>query len=40
MFNVLQSRGVPSRFLSFPDENHVSNTNTIIVLLSHRAVFD
>lgn len=24
MFNVLQSRGVPSRFLSFPDENHVS----------------
>ncbi|TGZ77688.1 dipeptidyl-peptidase 5 [Ascodesmis nigricans] len=22
MFNVLQSRGVPSRFLNFPDENH------------------
>lgn len=24
MFNVLQSRNVPSRLLSFPDENHVS----------------
>jgi len=24
MFNVLQSRGVPSKFLYFPDENHVS----------------
>lgn len=24
MFNVLQARGVPSRFLMFPDENHVS----------------
>lgn len=23
-FNVLQSRGVPSRLLTFPDENHVS----------------
>lgn len=23
MFNVLQARGVPSRFLMFPDENHV-----------------
>lgn len=22
MFNVLQERGVPSRFLNFPDENH------------------
>jgi dipeptidyl aminopeptidase/acylaminoacyl peptidase len=22
-FNALQSRGVPSRFLMFPDENHV-----------------
>jgi dipeptidyl aminopeptidase/acylaminoacyl peptidase len=24
VFNALQSRGVPSRFLTFPDENHVS----------------
>ena len=24
MFNVLQARGIPSRFLTFPDENHVS----------------
>lgn len=24
MFNVLQARGVPSKFLTFPDENHVS----------------
>ncbi len=23
-FNVLQARGVPSRLLMFPDENHVS----------------
>lgn len=23
-FNALQTRGVPSRFLTFPDENHVS----------------
>lgn len=23
-FNVLQTRGVPSRLLMFPDENHVS----------------
>jgi dipeptidyl aminopeptidase/acylaminoacyl peptidase len=22
LFNVLQERGVPSRFLNFPDENH------------------
>jgi dipeptidyl aminopeptidase/acylaminoacyl peptidase len=22
LFNILQVRGVPSRFLSFPDENH------------------
>jgi dipeptidyl aminopeptidase/acylaminoacyl peptidase len=21
-FNVLQAKGVPSKFLSFPDENH------------------
>lgn len=24
MFNVLQTRGVPSKLLTFPDENHVS----------------
>lgn len=24
MFNVLQARGVPSKLLMFPDENHVS----------------
>jgi dipeptidyl aminopeptidase/acylaminoacyl peptidase len=23
-FNVLQTKGIPSRFLTFPDENHVS----------------
>lgn len=23
-FNVLQSKGIPSKFLTFPDENHVS----------------
>jgi dipeptidyl aminopeptidase/acylaminoacyl peptidase len=30
LFNVLQERGVPSRFLNFPDENHwcVSHINT------------
>jgi acetyl esterase/lipase len=22
LFNILQERGVPSRFLNFPDENH------------------
>lgn len=25
MFNVLQARGVPSKLLVFPDENHVRN---------------
>lgn len=25
MFNVLQVRGVPSKLLVFPDENHVSH---------------
>lgn len=24
MFNVLQARGIPSKFVMFPDENHVS----------------
>lgn len=24
MFNVLQARGVPSKFVMFPDEHHVS----------------
>lgn len=24
MFNVLQAREVPSKFVMFPDENHVS----------------
>lgn len=24
MFNVLQTRGVPSKLVMFPDENHVS----------------
>lgn len=27
MFNVLQARGVPSKFVMFPDENHVSYDN-------------
>jgi hypothetical protein len=25
MFNVLQARGVPSKFVMFPDEHHVSH---------------
>lgn len=24
MFNVLQARGIPSKLVMFPDENHVS----------------
>lgn len=28
MFNVLQARGIPSRFVMFPDENHVSTAPT------------
>ncbi|KAI9740368.1 MAG: putative dipeptidyl-peptidase 5 [Cirrosporium novae-zelandiae] len=32
LFNVLQERGVPSRFLSFPDENHwVTNQENSLV---------
>ncbi|KAL2818260.1 Alpha/Beta hydrolase protein [Aspergillus cavernicola] len=32
LFNVLQERGVPSRFLSFPDENHwVTNPENSLV---------
>lgn len=27
MFNVLQARGVPSKLVMFPDENHVSLLN-------------
>lgn len=27
MFNVLQARGIPSKLVMFPDENHVSTTN-------------
>jgi dipeptidyl aminopeptidase/acylaminoacyl peptidase len=30
-FNVLQTLGVPSRFLTFPDENHVSDTGEYCV---------
>lgn len=29
-FNVLQSRGVPSKLLVFPDENHVSHSTALI----------
>lgn len=29
-FNVLQSRGVPSKLLVFPDENHVSTSALIL----------
>ncbi|KAK9856379.1 hypothetical protein MYU51_001249 [Penicillium brevicompactum] len=32
LFNVLQERGVPSRFLSFPDENHwvINKENSLV----------
>ena len=32
LFNVLQERGVPSRFLNFPDENHwvVGEENSLV----------
>lgn len=29
MFNVLQARGVPSKFVMFPDEHHVSQRGAI-----------
>ncbi|KAI1817242.1 dipeptidyl-peptidase-like protein V precursor [Poronia punctata] len=39
MFNILQSRGVPSRFLHFPDENHwVQNRHNSH--LWHSAIFN
>lgn len=38
-FNVLQSRGVPSRFLHFPDEGHWV-TNRQNSLLWHKAIFN
>ncbi|RDL29927.1 Dipeptidyl-peptidase-like protein V [Venustampulla echinocandica] len=38
-FNVLQARGVPSKFLSFPDENHwVLNPENSLIW--HKTVFD
>ncbi|KIW65324.1 hypothetical protein PV04_07594 [Phialophora macrospora] len=38
LFNILQVRGVPSRFLSFPDENHwVLNRENSLVW--HREIF-
>jgi dipeptidyl aminopeptidase/acylaminoacyl peptidase len=39
LFNILQSRGVPSRFLHFPDEGHwvVNRENS---LLWHRYIFN
>ncbi|KAF2469183.1 alpha/beta-hydrolase [Lindgomyces ingoldianus] len=39
MFNVLQSLGVPSRFLHFPDEGHwvLSRENSLVW---HRAIFN
>lgn len=32
LFNILQERGVPSRFLNFPDESHwvVSQENSLV----------
>jgi dipeptidyl aminopeptidase/acylaminoacyl peptidase len=38
LFNILQERGVPSRFLSFPDENHwvLSRENSLVW---HREIF-
>jgi|SRR5450432_1216993 dipeptidyl aminopeptidase/acylaminoacyl peptidase len=36
-FNVLQTKGIPSRFLSFPDENHVSD---LFAFAFMRGVFD
>lgn len=39
LFNILQSRGVPSRFLHFPDEGHwvLKRENS---LLWHKAIFN
>jgi dipeptidyl aminopeptidase/acylaminoacyl peptidase len=39
LFNILQSRGVPSRFLHFPDEGHwvVNRENS---LLWHKYIFN
>lgn len=33
MFNVLQARGVPSKFVMFPDEHHVSQNKLHIHIL-------
>jgi dipeptidyl aminopeptidase/acylaminoacyl peptidase len=30
MFNVLQARKVPSKLVTFPDENHVSTKTQIL----------
>jgi dipeptidyl aminopeptidase/acylaminoacyl peptidase len=39
LFNILQSRGVPSRFLHFPDEGHwVLNRENSLVW--HKAIFN
>ena len=32
MFNVLQAKGIPSRFVTFPDENHVGPSSPSPIL--------
>lgn len=38
LFNMLQQRGVPSRFLNFPDETHVL-ANPVNELIWHDEIF-
>lgn len=38
IFNMLQQRGVPSRFLNFPDESHIL-TNPANELIWHEEIF-
>jgi dipeptidyl aminopeptidase/acylaminoacyl peptidase len=38
-FNALQSRNVPSKFLTFPDENHVSQYSFCFLLLVSDTAF-
>lgn len=38
LFNMLQQKGVPSRFLNFPDENHILS-NPANFLVWHEEIF-
>jgi dipeptidyl aminopeptidase/acylaminoacyl peptidase len=39
LFNILQTKGVPSRFLHFPDEGHWTN-NRENSLMWHKYIFN